>query len=31
VLSDGDFIEKGERVIVRKVEGTKIVVRKIEE
>ena len=31
VVSDGDFIEKGSRVIVRKVEGTKIVVRELSE
>ncbi len=29
VVSDGDFIEKGSRVLVRKVEGTKIVVRQL--
>jgi membrane-bound serine protease (ClpP class) len=29
VVSDGDFIEKGSRVIVRKVEGNNIVVRQI--
>lgn len=29
VVSDGDFIEKGARVIVRKVEGNNIVVREI--
>ena len=29
VMSDGEFIEKGERIIVRKVEGNKIVVRRI--
>jgi membrane-bound serine protease (ClpP class) len=29
VVSDGDFIEKGARVIVRKVEGNNIVVRQI--
>ncbi|MDD2998668.1 MAG: nodulation protein NfeD [Candidatus Riflebacteria bacterium] len=28
-VSDGDFIEKGARVVVRKVEGTKIVVRQV--
>lgn len=31
VVSDGDFIEKGSRVVVRKVEGTKIVVRQLTE
>lgn len=29
VVSDGDFIEKGARVVVRKVEGNNIVVRQI--
>ncbi|OGK06739.1 MAG: hypothetical protein A2W80_10430 [Candidatus Riflebacteria bacterium GWC2_50_8] len=29
VFSDGDFIEKGARIVVRKVEGNKIVVRQI--
>ncbi len=28
-VSDGDFIEKGARVVVRKVEGTKIIVRQL--
>jgi membrane-bound serine protease (ClpP class) len=28
-VSDGDFIEKGARVVVRKVEGTKVVVRQL--
>lgn len=28
-VSDGDYIEKGARIIVRRVEGTKIVVRQI--
>ncbi len=28
-ISDGDYIEKGARVIVRKVEGTKVVVRQL--
>lgn len=28
-VSDGDFIEKGARVVVRKVEGTRIVVRQL--
>jgi membrane-bound serine protease (ClpP class) len=31
VVSDGDFIEKGARVSVRKVEGTRIVVRQLSE
>lgn len=31
VVSDGDFIEKGSRVQVRKVEGTRIVVRQLVE
>lgn len=31
VVSDGDFIEKGSRVMVRKVEGTRIVVRQLTE
>jgi membrane-bound serine protease (ClpP class) len=31
VVSDGDFIDKGERVMVRKVSGNKIVVRKLAE
>lgn len=30
VVSEGDFIEKGEAVIVKKVEGTKIIVKKLE-
>ena len=30
VVSDGDFIEKGERVIVKKVDGNKILVSKLE-
>ncbi len=30
VVSDGDFIEKGEQVIVKKVDGNKIVVKKLE-
>jgi membrane-bound serine protease (ClpP class) len=29
VVSDGEFIEKGSRVAVRKIEGTKIVVRQL--
>ncbi|GAB4282825.1 MAG: nodulation protein NfeD [Candidatus Rifleibacteriota bacterium] len=31
VVSDGEFIEKGSRVCVRKVEGTRIVVRQLSE
>ncbi len=31
VISDGEFIEKGARVTVRKVEGTKITVRQLSE
>ena len=31
VVSDGDFIPKGSRVVVRKVEGTRIVVRELAE
>lgn len=31
VVSDGDFIEKGQRITVRKVVGTKIVVRQLSE
>lgn len=30
VVSEGDFLEKGETIIVRKVDGNKIVVRKLE-
>lgn len=31
VVSDGDFIEKGARVTIRRVEGTKVVVRQLSE
>ncbi|MBP5469097.1 MAG: NfeD family protein [Candidatus Riflebacteria bacterium] len=30
VVSEGDFLEKGEQVIVKKVEGNKIVVKRLE-
>ncbi len=30
VVSEGDFIEKGEQIIVKKVEGNKIVIKKLE-